>query len=178
MASESFLAEALADILREFDRRGVQYALAGGMAFSALVEPRATTDIDVLILLDPPSRESIQSLLASVFESLIVHPAPMVLQGISMWRAVGVHRREEVVVDFLLANSVFLRSALARKQQITLGAQRVSVLTLEDLVLMKMLAGRLQDQADLEKIGARKSDLHIDWAYVDRWRAMLGITQS
>ncbi|NJL18159.1 MAG: hypothetical protein HC938_14290, partial [Nitrospira sp.] len=53
----------------------VQYALAGGWAFSVLVEPRATTDIDILILLNPPSRETIQSLVSSVFTSTIVHRA-------------------------------------------------------------------------------------------------------
>lgn len=71
MASESLLAEAVADLLADFNRRSVQYALAGGWAFSALIEPRATTDIDVLILLDRPSSESIHSLLAPLFESLI-----------------------------------------------------------------------------------------------------------
>ncbi|TKS59724.1 MAG: hypothetical protein EWM72_01909 [Nitrospira sp.] len=175
MASESFLAEALADLLTELDHRGVQYALAGGWAFSALVEPRATTDIDLLILLDPPSRETIQSLVSSVFSSTIVHPSPMKMKGISIWRGVGLRDKQEVVVDFLLADSAFLQSALARKQQITLGAQLVSILTLEDLMLMKMIAGRLQDLADLEKIEARKTQLQIDWSYVEQWKTTLGL---
>ena len=172
MASESLLAEALADLLADFNRRNVPYALAGGWAFSALVEPRATTDIDFLILLDHPSRETIQSLLAPLFESLIVHPAPMTMRGISMWRTVGVRHREEVVVDFLLADSSYLQSALARKQQIPLRGQLVPILALEDLILLKMLAGRLQDQADLEKIEARRSELQIDWAYSYHRRAV------
>lgn len=178
MASESFLADALAELLAEFNRRGVHYALAGGWAFSALVEPRATTDIDLLILLDPPSRETIQSLVSSVFTSAIVHPAPMNMKGVSIWRCVGIRDTQEVIVDCLLADSAFLQSALARRQQITLGAQPVSTLTLEDLIVMKMIAGRLQDLADLEKIEARKAHLQIDWAYVDRWKAELGVTPS
>ena len=177
MAFESFLGEALADLLADFNRRGVDYALAGGWAFSALVEPRATTDIDLLIVLDRPSRESIQALLSSVFDSTIVHPTPMTFQGISMWRSVGVCREQEVVVDFLLADSDFLRTALARKHRIALGALLVSVLTLEDLILLKTIAGRLQDQADLEKIAERKSDLQIDWSYVDKWKATLGLNK-
>lgn len=175
MASESYLAEALAVLLAHFNRRNVQYALAGGWAFTALIEPRATTDIDLLILLDHPSRETIQSLLASVFESLIVHPAPMTMRGISMWLAVGVRRREEVVVDSILAHSAFLQSALSRKQQIPLRGEFISIVSLEDLILLKMLADRLQDRADLEKIEARKDELQIDWAYVDRWKAELGL---
>lgn len=175
MASESFLAEALADLLANFDRRGVDYALAGGWAFSALVEPRATTDIALLILLEEPSSEAIRSLLAPLFDSIIVPPAPMTVRGISMWRSVGVRREQEVVVDFLMADSDFLRAALARKHRIELERLAVAVLTLEDLILLKMLAGRLQDQADLEKIEARKSQLQIDWAYIDRWKTTLAL---
>jgi hypothetical protein len=178
MASESFLAEALTALLSDFNRQGIDYALAGGWAFSALVEPRATTDIDLLIILDQPSRESIQSLLSSVFDSIIVHPAPMIFQGISMWRSVGVRREQEVVVDFLLADSEFLHCALARKHRIEMRSLSVAVLTLEDLILLKRIAGRLQDQADLQKIDDRKGELPIDWAYVNGWTAKLGVKKS
>lgn len=92
-----------------------------------------------------------------------------------MCRSVGVRREQEVVVDFLMADSDFLRAALARKHRIELERLAVAVLTLEDLILLKMLAGRLQDQADLEKIEARKSQLQIDWAYIDRWKTALGL---
>jgi hypothetical protein len=175
MASESDLAGTLTGLLAEFDRRNVPYALAGGWAFSALVEPRTTTDIDLLILLDSPSQESIQSLVSSVFSSTIVHPTPMKLKGVSIWRCTGLRNNHEVVVDFLLADSAFLQSALARRQQITLGDQRVATLTLEDLMLTKMIAGRLQDLADLERIEANKTQLQIDWPYIKRWKTALGL---
>jgi hypothetical protein len=175
MASESDLAGTLAELLAELDRRNVLYALAGGWAFSALVEPRATTDIDLLILLDSPSQESIQSLVSPIFTSIIVHPRPMRLKGVSIWRCTGLNNRQEVVVDFLLADSEFLKSALARRRQISLGGQQVATLALEDLMLMKMIAGRLQDLADLEKIEANKTQLQIDRSYIDQWKIRLGL---
>lgn len=175
MAGESDLADTLAALLAEFDRRHVQYALAGGWAFSTLVEPRATTDIDILILLDPPSRETIQSLVSAIFTSAITHPAPMKLRGISIWRCVGLRGNQEVIVDFLLADSEFLQSALVRKKQIPFGGQLVCVLALEDLMLMKMVAGRLQDQADLERI--TQAGLQVDWGYIDQWRNTLGLAK-
>ena len=177
MAAESDLAGTLVDLLAEFDRTNVVYALAGGWAFSALVEPRATTDIDLLILLDSPSQEVIQSLVAPVFPSAIVHPAPMKLKGISIWRCTGVRNTQEVIVVFLLADSAFLRSALARRQRITLGTQQVATLTLEDLMLMKMVAGRLQDLADLEKIEQKKEHLRIDEPYIAQWKTALGLQE-
>jgi hypothetical protein len=175
MASEPILVHALSDLVTDFNRRGVSYALAGGWAYSALVEPRATTDIDLLILLDQPSREHLQALVSALFDSTVIHPAPMVFQGISIWRIVGIRSDQEVIVDLLLADSEYLRTALARARAIPFDTLLVPILTLEDLVVLKTLAGRLQDRADLEKIRAREADLHIDWAYVDHWKKVLGL---
>jgi len=175
MAEESLLAQTLSSLITDFNRRGIPYALAGGWAYSALVEPRATTDIDVLLLLEQPSRDRLRSLLSSLFDSLIVHPAAMVFHGISIWRCVGVRKKQEVVIDLLLADSEYLQTALSRRRQILLGDLPVSMLTLEDLILLKTLAGRLQDQADLEKIRLRQDELGVDWGYVKIWKGKLGI---
>jgi hypothetical protein len=43
----------------------------------------------------------------------------------------------------------------------------------EDLILLKTLAGRLQDQADLQKIRARQKELGVDWDYVERWKTKM-----
>ncbi len=175
MAAESFLVQALSTLIAEFNRCGLNYALAGGWAYSALVEPRATTDIDLLMLVEQPSREGIHLLLAPLFDSTVVHPAPMVFRGVSIWRSVGIRGEQEVVVDLLLADSVFLRAALARRRMVVFDALQVPILTLEDLIVLKTLAGRLQDQADLEKIRARQDELHVDWGYVEGWKIKLGL---
>lgn len=114
MAAESFLAQTLSTLITDFNRRGIQYALAGGWAYSALVEPRATTDIDVLLLLEQPSRDRLQSLLSSLFDPTIVYPAAMVFHEISIWRCVGILKNQEVVIDLLLADSEYLQTALSR----------------------------------------------------------------
>ena len=177
MAAESFLAQTLSTLITDFNRRGIPYALAGGWAYSALVEPRATTDIDILLLIEQPSRDRLQSLLSSLFDSTIVHPAAMVFQGISIWRCVGILKNQEVVIDLLLADSEYLKTALSRRRQVLLGDLSVPILTVEDLILLKTLAGRLQDQADLEKIRLRQDELHVDWTYVREWKAKLGLAQ-
>lgn len=114
MAAESFLAQTLSTLITDFNRRGIQYALAGGWTYSALVEPRATTDIDVLLLLEQPSRDRLQSLLSSLFDPTIVYPAAMVFHEISIWRCVGIVKNQEVVIDLLLADSEYLQTALSR----------------------------------------------------------------
>lgn len=125
------------------------------------------------MLIEQPTREGIQSLLSSQFDSTLVHPAPMVFQGISIWRTVGIRDDQEVVVDFILADSEYLRTALVRRRLVAFGSLQVPILTVEDLIVLKTLAGRLQDQADLEKIRARQEELGVDWDYVERWKTKL-----
>ena len=112
---------------------------------------------------------------SSLFDSTIIHPSPMIFQGISIWRIVGIRSGQEVVIDFLLADSTYLRTALERRQTVPFGTLQVPMLSIEDLVILKMVAGRLQDRADLEKIRARQADLRINWSYVDRWKTTLGL---
>ena len=96
----------------------------------------------------------------------------------SIWRIIGIRRGQEVLVDLLLADSEYLRTALGRARMVILGALPVPVLAIEDLIVLKTLAGRLQDRADLEKIRMREAELHIDWAYVEHWKATLGLPDA
>ena len=91
----------------------------------------------------------------------------MVFQGISIWRIVGIRSGQEVVIDLLLADSASLRTALERRRTVVFGALQVHILSIEDLVTLKIVAGRLQDRADLEKIRSRQADLRADWTIVD-----------
>jgi predicted nucleotidyltransferase len=58
---------------------------------------------------------------------------------------------------------------------VAFGSLQVPILTVEDLIVLKTLAGRLQDQADLEKIRARQKELGVDWDYVERWKIRLDL---
>lgn len=174
MASEPFLIEVLSDVIRSLNEKMADYALAGGLAYSAMVEPRATTDVDLLMLLDDPSPAKVVGLFPSVFDSLVPDPVPMAFKGISVWRIVGIRDEREVIVDLLLAQSDFLRQALARKRIVDFLGLALPIVTLEDLVILKAMAGRLQDLADLEKVKQRP-ELRINWDYVKAWQAKLGL---
>lgn len=100
----------------------------------------------------------------------------MVFRNLSIWRIVGIRRDQEILVDLLLADSEYLRTALGRTRTVIFGSLPVPVLAIEDLIVLKTLAGRLQDRADLEKIYMREADLRIDWTYVEQWKAVLGLS--
>jgi len=88
---------------------------------------------------------------------------------------VGIREDQEVVVGLLLADSDYLRKVIDRRRVVSFSGQQVPIVTLEDLILLKTLAGRLQDQADLEKIRLRQDELAVDWDYVQGWKVKLGL---
>jgi predicted nucleotidyltransferase len=164
----------LTGVIRELNREGINYALAGGLAYSAPVEPRATTDIALIVLAQDLSVEKIRELFRRTFDSIVPHRAPMAFKTVSIWRLVGIRDNRECIVDLLPATSDFLKQSPARKHTVDFLGLALPIVTIEDLIVLKCLAGRLQDKADLEKIVERPS-LGIDWDYVKHWQAKLGL---
>ncbi|WP_447973286.1 nucleotidyltransferase [Nitrospira sp. Kam-Ns4a] len=174
MAAEPFLITTLKEVVRTLNERRTDYALVGGLAYSAWVEPRATTDVDVLILLETTDPDQVARLFSGAFDAVVPHRAPRPFKGVSIWRVVGIKEGRETIVDLLLAQSEFHRQALARKQAVEFEGVTLPLVTLEDLIILKAMAGRLQDLTDLEHIKERP-DLRVDWPYVEAWRGKLGL---
>ncbi|MEK7747950.1 MAG: nucleotidyl transferase AbiEii/AbiGii toxin family protein [Nitrospirota bacterium] len=175
MAYQPYLISILTKVVRTLDQHQFQFALAGGLAYSALVIPRATSDIDFLILLSEKDPANIFRLLAAAFDSFIAHPAPMKFKNVTLWRAVGGADKQEVILDFLLAETDFHRSALSRKQHVAFADISLPIVTPEDLFLLKGLSNRPQDQVDCSEI-KRSYAKTWDREYLLHWRDRLGLT--
>ncbi len=178
MAAESFLVQTLTALIMEFSRRGFNYALAGGWAYSALVEPRATTDIDLLILVKQPSRERIHSMALATVRLDRGAPSAHGLSGAVHLAMRGNSQRSGSRHRSALGGLGVSSTALASRRIVPFDSLQMPILTIEDLIVLKTLAGRLQDQADLETIRARQDELHIDWNYVEEWKARVGLRRS
>jgi hypothetical protein len=80
----------------------------------------------------------------------------------------------DISVDFLLADDACKREALKRRTAVQIADFSVNIPTPEDLILLRKLSGRPQDNLDAEKIFAvRKNDL--DMNYIQKWAAQLDL---
>ena len=174
MAYHATLSAVLTAVVRVLNDQRIEYALAGGLAYSALVTPRATVDIDVLALVPERPPVALFDGLRAALEVFIPHPGPMVFKRATIWRAVGGDRGREVMLDFILAESEFHRSALDRRRTVEFAGQALSLISVEDLMLLKALADRSQDRADIEGILARY-ETTLDRVYLGRWAERLGL---
>ena len=175
MDDREFLTAALTRVIASLARKGFDFALAGGLAYSALVEPRATVDIDLLILAGADDLPALQTALGSCFDSVSPHKEVMAFAKARIWRALGITGHREFLVDFILADTEYHRVALARKQTVEFQGSALPIVTIEDLLLLKALASRPQDLVDITNIQAAYSE-ELDMRYIWEWAGRLSIS--
>jgi hypothetical protein len=145
------------DLLAEFAREKVSYAVIGGYAVGHHAKPRATKDLDVLV---SPSGDNLArvgraleqfgaspNVVAAVKQ---LAPTEVVYLGVPPVR-VDILRSADGIED--------VDATLARAVHASLGDLTVPILALDDLIANKRAAGRPQDLADvrlLERVRARK----------------------
>ena len=72
------------------------------------------------------------------------------------------HRVTGVRVDLAICMSGFEREAVSRATPVAVGAAAIPVVCIEDLLVMKALAGRPQEEADIQGLVDVQRDA-IDW---------------
>lgn len=156
-------------------------AVMGGIAVSLWKHVRATQDVDLLVgigLEDEPSL--IASLQDAGFRPKRQPPVlPLgdfrLLQ--LLYEIPGSHL--DIQVDLLLVTSEYHRQALGRRLPTLLAdpQMEVAVLACEDLILHKLIAGRLLDRVDVGAL-LRANQQSLDRAYLVQWAVRLGVIED
>jgi hypothetical protein len=147
-------------------------ALLGGLAMAVWKHPRNTRDVDVLV--DVTNIE-LGKLLDSVAQAgMKLKRQPPVLQ-IGNQRIIQLLYQSagsflDIQIDLLLADGDYQKAALARRVPAKLPgcAQEIAVLSCEDLIIHKLLAGRIIDRADVAAL-LRLNRQGLDLAYLRAW---------
>jgi hypothetical protein len=144
------------DLLAEFAREGVEYAVIGGYAVGHHAKPRATKDLDLLVSPSDDNLEKVGRALArfgaapNVVEAARkLGPTEVVYLGVPPVR-VDILRSADGIDD--------VDATLRRSVRVSIGDLSIPVLSIDDLIANKRAAGRLQDEADvtlLERVRAR-----------------------
>jgi hypothetical protein len=166
------------ECLRPLD---IPVAIAGGMALSAWKYIRATRDIDLLLAVEEDrSQELLDVLGASAIRPKRGLPAVKLGQlDVIQLLYEPPEALMDVQIDLLLARSPYHVQALQRRIVARLPDLdvEIAVLTCEDLILHKLLAGRIIDRADaaaLLRINRRSLDLD----YLAAWTVRLSLARE
>jgi hypothetical protein len=146
------LRQELLSIVRAFDAENVPYALCGGLAVVLHGFPRATKDVDLLLL--PGDIERAHAALQSL--GYVLKAGPMTFRAGKpeeqlLHRISRVMGQELITIDMLVVGP-FLEDVWAEREAFELNGVRLVVVSRAGLAKMKRLAGRPQDLADLENL--------------------------
>jgi hypothetical protein len=153
-------------------------AVMGGMAVSLWKHFRATQDIDILLGVPPEGEAALLETLERAGFRPRRQPPVMRLGDLRLLQLLYEPPQGflEVQVDLLLASSEYHQQALERRvtTRIPLMGIDVSVLACEDLILHKLVAGRVLDQMDVGAL-LRANIATLDVPYLVAWSAKLGV---
>ena len=157
------LRTALGEIGQLLDGLSIQWVLAGGIAANRYRRsPRHTDDVDLLLADAGPGLAALESALtAAGWFVRRVDPKGDLLRA---------RHSEFGPVDLLIAGTQYQQEALRRARgdvESVPEAGAVPVLTVEDVIVHKLIAGRYRDLADIEEI--LESKPLLEEAYIERW---------
>jgi predicted nucleotidyltransferase len=166
------LEETLKKTVSALTDADIKIALAGGFAYSLYCEPRATVDVD-LVLLTGSSLEEIDVGLRETFVSVYRNLETIEFPLLSINRFLIIEDEEETVLDILnIKNEEYAKAVAGRIRSIELEEIKVPVVSPEDLYLLKQSSGREQDRLDAARIEEHFAD-SLDHDYINRWREKL-----
>lgn len=129
---------------------GRRTAIIGGVARGAWAQPRATLDLDALIE-DLPIGEAVAAAPAA---GLVADDAEVrLLREAGMTRLrLPDHPRGGVRLDLITADHPYYQRVIERARLVPVFGHPARVARPEDVILLKVLADRTQDRADVEAI--------------------------
>lgn len=150
------ISEILQRVARALDAARMPYMVIGGQAVLVHGEPRLTRDIDVTLGVALDGLPEVLRVVAAAGLHPLVEPESFVRETMVLPCA---DPASGVRVDLVLSESGFEREAIRRAVAVRIGEVDVRVACPEDLIVLKVVAGRPRDLEDVRSVVARQPDL-------------------
>ena len=168
------LLNALDKILKVVSREHISVMFMGGIAVSLWGQPRTTYDIDAVIGIS--GSEADKFLLEASKQNFAYDkkkPVKIIQKSAFITLAYPL-KTHKIYIDLFLASDEYQKLALSRRKEINLSGRKIPVISAEDLILYKLLAGRTKDIDDVREIFASQKG-KLDMKYIRKWADKLGV---
>ena len=175
------LEEVYGQLLTALRSTATPYAFMGALGAIAWGRPRATTDLDLVVVCDAEQFRTLEAALlsAGLERGKGVGPADAAdpLDDIAVFWA---GPKPAVRVDLFIAKLDFEREVVSSALEAQLFGAPVKVARPEAMLVYKLLASRPKDLIDVESIlESRAQAGHaIDWDLTRRWAEVWGIAEG
>jgi hypothetical protein len=159
------LQATLRDLVTWWQAAHIPGMVIGGVAAAVLGRPRATRDVDGVVLVPEDKwNEFLASGAPFGFVPRLSNPVEFARES----RVLLIHHQPGGIdLDISFGALPFEEEAVKRAVPTDIGGQVVPLPTPEDLIIMKAVAHRPRDLADIEGILAAQPKL--DWERIRRW---------
>lgn len=168
------IVEKLTDLL---ERNGLVYALMGGIAVRVYGIPRPTYDVDLTVAVP---REALPDLYDAMEQAGYTVPETYrtgwldQVAGMPLVKFRLYLQDHGVDIDLFLAETTYQQELLQRRRLEEINGTSAWLASPEDLILLKLIANRPRDLADVADIRFVQGEL--DEGYLRQWAAELGIS--
>ena len=143
------LIDELKTLVTKLDEQKIQYALCGGLALAIYDRPRATADIDLLVLADSAEQIfAVAELLGYTIRGLDMNFGAVKIKRVSK---IDQPSRVVLTLDLLLVTPE-TQHIWDSRVQATWEDRPLIVVSREGLIALKRLSGRPQDLADISAL--------------------------
>jgi hypothetical protein len=152
-------------------------ALMGGLAAAVWKHPRNTRDVDILVDVGNVNPDQLVEVMKCAGLRSKRQPAVLLVgdQRLIQLLYQGPGTFLDIQIDLLLADSAYQKEALTRAQPAQLDSEHaIAVLSCEDLIIHKLLAGRIIDSADVAAL-LRANRARLDLSYLKDWLRRLDL---
>ena len=153
------LLAALRDLVSWLQDTHVSGTVIGGVAASLLGRPRVTRDIDAMVLLDEGEWSNFLS------QGRAHGFTPRLSDALAFARQARVllvqHNESGIDIDIAFGALLFEEEVVARAVWQEMAGIRVPLPTPEDLIIMKAIAHRPRDMADIESVLDAQPPLNV-----------------
>ena len=173
------LPQVVEDFAQLMERRGITYALMGGIAVRVYGIPRPTYDVDIMASVP---RDALDGLYDAVEQAGYTVPETYrsglldEVAGMPLVKFRLYLDDHGVDVDLFLAETAYQRELLRRRRREAINDVSAWLASPEDLILLKLIAGRPRDYADIADIRFVQGQLDED--YLRQWARELGVQDA
>lgn len=173
------LSRALKDLVKLFEQFGAPYVVMGGIAVRVYGIPRPTHDVDFTAAID---RDRLGEFYEAVRDAGYTVPEQYEsgwvdeVAGMPLVKVRLYLENRGVDIDIFLAESDYQKQLLNRRRREVLDGLPVNLVSPEDLILLKLLASRPRDIADIGDVLFTQGQL--DEPYMLHWAEQLGTSEA
>jgi hypothetical protein len=157
------LLETVAEIDRFLTERNIPYVIMGGLAAQYWGEPRTTSDVDIQILIEEGAQERLFNELLQHFHERVSSALELALRI----RVLLLQGSNGTPIDLTLAVPGYGEQVMMRRHlaQLHPDYSLFALISPEDLIIHKCLAGRPIDAQDIKAV-LKKQANKLDLSYI------------